>query len=76
MISDGRFVRANEMCKGVTRKAKIEGRGETDSKPPIEPEDLESISAYFTTNMEGPPNAAKLQEINPFNIMYYMARRG
>lgn len=76
IITDTRFIRANEMFKGVTRKAKQEGRGDTESKPPIEPQDLLKIGEYFDKNMEGPPNPGKLQEIVLFNIIYCMGRRG
>lgn len=76
IISDPRFIQANEMFKGVARKAKKEGRGEVDSKPPIEPEDLKKISDYIDANMSGPPNPAKLQEAVLFYVIYYMCRRG
>lgn len=76
ILKDGRFVRSNEMFKGVTRLAKKEGRGEVESRPPIEPEDLSKIAAYFSANLAGPPNAKHLQEIVLFHIIYYMGRRG
>lgn len=76
IIANESFIRSNQMFKGVTCKAKEEGRGETESKPPIEPEDLQQLSNYFTKNMSGPPNAEKLQEVMLFNIIYYMGRRG
>lgn len=76
LISDQRFITTNEMFKGVTRKAKQEGRGDTDSTPPIEPEDLTKLGEYFEANLNGPPHPAKLQEIVLFNIIYYMGRRG
>lgn len=75
-IADQAFIRSNEMFKGVTRKAKCEGRGEIDSKPQIEDEDMEKIADYFKKNLEGPPNPSKLREIVLFNIIYYMGRRG
>lgn len=74
ILNDQRFIRCNEMFTGVTRKAKLEGRGETESMPPIEPEDLQLISEYFQRNMDGPANPQKLQEIVLFNIIYYMGR--
>lgn len=76
ILQDQRFIQSNEMFKGVTRKAKAEGRGEVESRPPIEPEDMKKISAYFEANLEGPPNPRKLQEIVLFYIIYYMCRRG
>lgn len=76
IIANAAFIKSNQMFKGVTSKAKEEGRGETDSKPPIEPEDLQQLSTYFANNIAGPPNADKLQEVMLFNIIYYMGRRG
>lgn len=64
------------MFKGVAHKAKREGRGEIDSKPPIEAEDMEKIANYFKQAMDGPSNPAKLWQIVLFNIIYYMGRRG
>ena len=64
------------MFQGVTKKGKREGRGEVDSKPPIEDEDMEKISQYFQRNMKGHPNPAKLQEMMLFNVIYYGRRRG
>lgn len=76
LLQDGRFVRSNEMFKGVTKKAKQEGRGETESTPPIEPEDMALLAKYFEENLSGPPNAIKLQQMVIFNTIYYMCRRG
>lgn len=76
ILSDARFIKTNEMFKGVTRVAKREGRGEVNSRPPIEAEDLQRITTYFTNNLAGPPNAKHLQEIVLFHIIYYMGRRG
>lgn len=76
IIANPAFIKSNQMFKGVTSKAKEEGRGETDSRPPIEPEDLQQLSTYFSNNLAGPPDAEKLQEVMLFNIIYYMGRRG
>lgn len=76
IIADRRFIKTNEMVKGVTRKAKLDGRGEINSKPPIEPEDLKKISDYIDKNMSGPPNGVLLQEAVLFYIIYYMCHRG
>lgn len=76
ILADKRFIRSNEMFQGVTRRAKFEGRGETQSKPAIEPEDLEALNTYFKEGLEGPPNAKKLQEIVLFHVIYQMGRRG
>lgn len=76
ILSDPRFIMSNEMFTGVTRKAKKEGRGEVDSRPPIEEEDMKRISSYFAQYLNGPPNAVKLIEMALFSIIYYMGRRG
>lgn len=76
ILTDTRFIKSNEMFTGVTRKAKQEGRGEVDSRPPIEEDDMKKISAYFADNLSGPPNPGKLLEMAVFSIIYYMCRRG
>ena len=76
IITNEKFIQCNEMFQGVTKKGKREGRGEVESKPPIEPEDMERLSQYFTKNMKSPPNPAKLQEIVLFNVIYFGGRRG
>lgn len=76
IIANESFTWSNLMFKGVTKIAKEEGRGETDSRPPIEPEDLQTLQKYFAENLAGPPNPYKLQEMMLFNIIYYMGRRG
>lgn len=76
ILSDPRFLSSNEMFTGVAKKAKEEGRGEVDSRPPIEEQDMKKISAYFEKNLSGPPNPEKLLEMAIFCIIYYMCRRG
>ena len=76
IITNEKFIQCNEMFQGVTKKGKWEGRGEVNSKPPIEPEDMERISQYFKKNMKSPPNATKLQEMVLFNAIYFGGRCG
>lgn len=76
ILSDPRFIRANEMFTGVAKKAKEEGHGEVESRPPIEAEDMKKISAYFAEGVRGPPTAEKLLEMAIFCIIYYMCRCG
>ena len=76
IINNKHFIQCNEMFQGVTKKWKREGRGEVDSKPPIEEEDMLKISKYFQANMKSAPNPAKLQEMMLFNVIYYGGRRG
>ena len=68
IISDSRFIGANEMFRRMTRKDKKEGRGETQSMPTIEPKDFTKLSNYFKTKIAGPPNPAVLQNIVVFYI--------
>ena len=48
------------MFRGVTKKGKREGRGEIESKPPIEPGDMDKISSYFEEAMKSKPNPKKI----------------
>ena len=74
IITNESFIQCNKMFQGVTKKGKREGTGEVESKPPIEPEDMEKMSNYFTKIMKSEPNAAKLQEIILFNVIYFGGR--
>ena len=76
IIAGSHFIKANKMFKGVTRLNKEEGRGEVESMPSINPEDMKTLGKYFEENMAGPPNALLLQEIILFNIIYYMGKHG
>lgn len=76
ILLDPRFIRSNEMFTGVAKKAKEEGRGKVDSRPPTEEDDMKKISAYFAEALSGPPDAEKLIEMAIFSIIYYMCRRG
>ena len=76
IISNQSFIQANEMFKGVTKVGRKQGRGSVDHKNAISDEDFEKLSHYFTTNIQGPPNAKFLQDLILFNIIYYMGRRG
>ena len=76
IIADHHFIAANEMFKGIQQKGKNEGRGEVESLPSIEEGDFQKLSNYFKEKMQGPPDPQTLQEINIFNIVYYMGQRG
>ena len=76
IIANEQFIQCNEMFQGITKKGKCEGHGEIDSKPPIEPEDMQKISNNFTKNMKGPPNTTHLQEMVLFNVIYFGGRWG
>ena len=76
IISNEKFIRANEIFQAVTKKGKEEGRGETESKLAISDPDFSKLTSYFLANMRGSPSAKKLQEFVLFNIIYYCGHRG
>ena len=76
IISNEKFLLANEQFQAVTKKGKDEGRSEMNSKDPICDEDMAKITAYFEKNMLSKPDAEKVQEMVVFMIIYYGARRG
>ena len=75
-ISNPAFIKTNEMFKGVTAMGKMEGHGKIDFYPAIKEADLKALSLYFENNMIAPPNAANLQEMVLFNLIYYSGHRG
>ena len=76
IITNEKFIHANEMFHGVTKKGRREGRGDLDHKQPITDEDRAKLTQYFAKNFEGPPSGKLLQEVILFNIIYFMGRRG
>ena len=76
IISDKRFIAANDMFKGVTKVAREEGRGFVEHKETITEADFQKLKEYFSKNMAGPANGRSLQEIVLFNVIYQMGRRG
>ena len=70
------FLQANEMFSGVTKKARREGRGSSEHKEAINEDEMNTLSQYFTKNMQGSLNGRHLQEIVLFNIIYFIGRRG
>lgn len=74
IVSDPKFMRTNELFKGVQLQGKKAGKGTVKHKDHIEPQDLERLQDYFSRYME--PNNVILQEYVMFNIMYYLCRRG
>ena len=76
VISNDKFIQANEAFKAVTNKGKSEGRGEIVHKMPVEDEDMKTLSVYFRRNMVGEPNAIFLQELVLFSVIYFGGRRG
>lgn len=76
IIASEKFIRANEVFKGVQQINKAKGLGTIISKPPIDDSDLHRITTYFKAGMAGPPNAELLQECLLFYIILYMCRRG
>ena len=74
IISNEKFIKANEIFQAITKEGKEEGRGQIDSKTPVSDADFSKLSSYFLDNMRGPPNAKKLLEFVLFNIIYYCGR--
>lgn len=76
IISNEKFLRANQVFEGVQRINKEKGLGSIISKPPIDDSDLHRITEYFKAGMSGPPNPQLLQQCVLFYIVLYMCRRG
>lgn len=74
IVADSRFIRCNELFKGVQLEGKKAGKGTVKHKDEIEPEDFEKLQDYFSRYME--PNAEILQQYVMFNVIYYLCRRG
>lgn len=74
IVSNGRFIKANELFKGVQLQGKKAGKGRIKHKEHIEPQDLECLQDYFSKYME--PNPEILQQYVMFNVIYYLCRRG
>ena len=53
-----------------------EGRGSSEHKEAINEDEMNTLSQYFTKNMQGSLNGRHLQEIVLFNIIYFIGRRG
>lgn len=74
IVSDKRFIRCNEMFRGVQKEGKKNSKGSITHKEVIESEDLERLRDYFSRYMA--PDPTILQRMVMFNIMFYMCRRG
>lgn len=74
IVEDQRFIKSNEMFKGVQKEGKKIGKGSIKHKEIIESEDMERLRDFFTRYMA--PDPAILQKLVMFNIMFYMCRRG
>ena len=76
IVTDPRFVKANEMMKAVQVNSKKKGKGVCKSYPPITPIDLERIAEYFSHDHVTLPSPRKLQQNIIFYILYFFCRRG
>lgn len=74
IVADKRFIRTNEIFKGVQKEGKQMGKGAIKHKDVIESQDLEKLQGYFSRYMA--PDALILQQFVMFNLMFYMCRRG
>lgn len=64
------------MFKAISSKARKEGRGSTKSYPPIKPQDLATLAAFFDHDVLNHPDPRKLQKCVLFYIIYFFCRRG
>ena len=76
IISDTRFVKANEMFAAVKVDSKKKGKGVKRSYPPITQLDLERIAEYFLHDHLRNPQPRRLQQNMIFYIIYFFCRRG
>ena len=76
IISSDKFVKANEMFRGVGKQLRIHGLGSTKSTPVITENDIQKISQYFHHDIMNKPDAKKIQRCVIFNIIYFFCRRG
>ena len=76
IVKDTRFVRTNEMFKGVLVESKKHGKGVRQSTPKISPTDLKRIAEYFDHDHMNSPNPKKLQRHLLFYIAYYFCCHG
>ena len=76
IISNDKFVKANEMFQGVSKQLRMTGLGSVKSTPVITEEDLTKISEYFTHDIMNNPDPKKIQQCLIFYIIYFFCRRG
>ena len=76
IITNERFMPANQIFKGIQKINKQKGLGKIDNKTALTEMDLEKLINYFLTHINGPLNPRKLQEVILFNVIYYLCRRG
>lgn len=74
IIADPKFLKCNDLFKGVTKQNKAAGKGDVKHKQPISSEDLERLQDYFSQLMT--PNPLILQRCVLFNLMFFLCRRG
>ena len=76
IISDARFIQANEMFRAISIETKKQGQAVTVSKCVIEQNDMKIIAEYFNNNYEENPDAKLLQHNVVFNILYFFVCQG
>ena len=71
------FTQVCEYFKGIIKDHRAKGLGKTDSKPPMEPEDMEKLQHHFVSKTQvNPPCPRSLQQIIVFNVIYSLGRHG
>ena len=76
IILDTRFVKANEMFRGVTKQAKKQGKGVIKGTKDISDDDMEKIGQYFDHDLMNQPNPQLVQKCVLFYIIYFLCCRG
>ena len=71
IINDVRFVKSNELFKGMQNIGKKKGKGAVKHKEIIEAEDMEHFKDYFSRYMQ--PSAIIRMVV--FNVMFYTCRQ-
>ena len=76
IIEGEKFVKANEIFKGMCVVSKKSGKAVKKSYPPITEIDMECISEYFNYDHMHSPDPKCLQRHLLFYIVYFFCRRG
>ena len=76
IITDTRFIQANEVFDGCKAKAKKEGKGVRKRFEMITNEDMKQLGIYFQHEKDEAPNPRKLQQCVMFYVIYFFCRRG
>ena len=76
IIKSDKFIKANEIFKGMCVDSKKKGKGLRRSTPKITQIDMEKISEYFNYDHMNKPDPKRLQRHMLFYIIYFFCHRG